>query len=32
MLPKFSYFAIAYHGVLRAGGVVEPPNVLPKRR
>ena len=32
MLPNVSYFAFAYHGVLRAGGVVVPMNVLLKQR
>ncbi|HVO53917.1 MAG TPA: long-chain fatty acid--CoA ligase [Solirubrobacterales bacterium] len=32
MLPNVPEFAIAYYGVLRAGGVVVPMNVLLKRR
>jgi len=32
MLPNVPYFAIAYCGVLRAGGVVVPMNVLLKER
>ena len=32
MLPNVPYFAIAYYGVLRAGGVVVPMNVLLKSR
>jgi long-chain acyl-CoA synthetase len=32
MLPNVPYFAIAYWGVLRAGGVVVPMNVLLKER
>jgi long-chain acyl-CoA synthetase len=32
MLPNVPYFAIVYYGVLRAGGVVVPMNVLLKRR
>src|SRR4051794_30341757 len=32
MLPNVPYFAIVYHGVLRAGGVVVPMNVLLKER
>jgi long-chain acyl-CoA synthetase len=32
MLPNVSYFAFAYYGVLRAGGVVVPMNVLLKQR
>jgi long-chain acyl-CoA synthetase len=32
MLPNVSEFALAYYGVLRAGGVVVPMNVLLKRR
>src|SRR5215813_6563931 len=32
MLPNVPYFAVAYYGVLRAGGVVVPMNVLLKRR
>lgn len=32
MLPNVAYFAIAYYGVLRAGGVVVPMNVLLKER
>ena len=32
MLPNVPYFAFAYYGVLRAGGVVVPMNVLLKRR
>jgi long-chain acyl-CoA synthetase len=32
MLPNVPYFAIAYYGVLRAGGVVVPMNVLLKGR
>jgi long-chain acyl-CoA synthetase len=32
MLPNVPYFAFAYHGVLRAGGVVVPMNVLLKQR
>ena len=32
MLPNLPYFAICYYGVLRAGGVVVPMNVLLKRR
>jgi long-chain acyl-CoA synthetase len=32
MLPNVPYFAIAYFGVLRAGGVVVPMNVLLKAR
>jgi long-chain acyl-CoA synthetase len=31
-LPNVPYFAFAYHGVLRAGGVVVPMNVLLKQR
>ncbi|OBH60271.1 long-chain fatty acid--CoA ligase [Mycobacterium sp. E2479] len=32
MLPNVPYFAVAYYGVLRAGGVVVPINVLLKDR
>src|SRR3954469_20868686 len=32
MLPNVPYFALAYYGVLRAGGVVVPMNVLLKER
>jgi long-chain acyl-CoA synthetase len=32
MLPNVCYFAMAYYGVLRAGGVVVPMNVLLKER
>jgi long-chain acyl-CoA synthetase len=32
MLPNVPQFAAAYYGVLRAGGVVVPMNVLLKRR
>jgi long-chain acyl-CoA synthetase len=32
MLPNSPYFALVYYGVLRAGGVVVPMNVLLKRR
>ena len=32
MLPNVPYFPIAYYGVLRAGGVVVPMNVLLKGR
>jgi long-chain acyl-CoA synthetase len=32
MLPNVPAFAVAYFGVLRAGGVVVPMNVLLKRR
>src|SRR5205807_1277843 len=32
MLPNVPYFAVVYYGVLRAGGVVVPMNVLLKRR
>src|SRR5918912_4263006 len=32
MLPNVPYFAITYYGVLRAGGVVVPMNVLLKGR
>lgn len=32
MLPNVSYFAIAYYGVLRAGGAVVPMNPLLKAR
>src|SRR6267378_682641 len=32
MLPNVPYFPICYHGVLRAGGVVVPMNVLLKER
>ena len=32
MLPNVPYFAAAYYGVLRAGGVVVPMNVLLKKR
>jgi len=32
MLPNVPYFALAYYGVLRAGGVVVPMNVLLKGR
>ncbi|BBZ11071.1 long-chain-fatty-acid--CoA ligase [Mycobacterium branderi] len=32
MLPNVPYFAVAYYGVLRAGGVVVPMNVLLKDR
>ena len=32
MLPNVPYLAIAYYGVLRAGGVVVPMNVLLKER
>src|SRR5947209_7668314 len=32
MLPNVPYFAVVYYGVLRAGGVVVPMNVLLKER
>jgi long-chain acyl-CoA synthetase len=32
MLPNVPYFAVAYYGILRAGGVVVPMNVLLKGR
>jgi long-chain acyl-CoA synthetase len=32
MLPNVPFFAVCYYGVLRAGGVVVPMNVLLKRR
>ena len=32
MLPNVPQFAVAYYGVLRAGGIVVPMNVLLKRR
>jgi long-chain acyl-CoA synthetase len=32
MLPNVPYFAVCYYGVLRAGGVVVPMNVLLKQR
>ena len=32
MLPNVPYFPVAYYGVLRAGGVVVPMNVLLKGR
>src|SRR3954466_11420664 len=32
MLPNVSYFALVYYGVLRAGGVIVPMNVLLKGR
>lgn len=32
MLPNVPYFPICYFGVLRAGGIVVPMNVLLKRR
>src|SRR3954464_14405610 len=32
MLPNVPYFAVCYYGVLRAGGVVVPMNVLLKGR
>ena len=32
MLPNVPEFPVAYYGVLRAGGVVVPMNVLLKRR
>ncbi|MGZ4328827.1 MAG: long-chain-fatty-acid--CoA ligase [Solirubrobacteraceae bacterium] len=32
MLPNVPHFAVCYYGVLRAGGVVVPTNVLLKRR
>jgi long-chain acyl-CoA synthetase len=32
MLPNVPYFPVCYYGVLRAGGVVVPMNVLNKRR
>src|ERR1019366_1069071 len=32
MLPNVPYFALVYYGVLRAGGIVVPMNVLLKRR
>src|SRR3954470_20309339 len=32
MLPNVPYFPIAYYGILRAGGVVVPMNVLLKKR
>src|SRR5919197_2717690 len=32
MLPNVPYFPVVYYGVLRAGGVVVPMNVLLKRR
>src|SRR5450631_4793454 len=32
MLPNVPYFAVCYYGVLRAGGIVVPMNVLLKHR
>src|SRR5437588_744503 len=32
MLPNVPYFPVCYYGILRAGGVVVPMNVLLKRR
>src|SRR4029453_19355451 len=32
MLPNVPYFPVVYYGILRAGGVVVPMNVLLKRR
>src|SRR5690242_14309601 len=32
MLPNVPYFGVCYYGVLRAGGVIVPMNVLLKRR
>src|SRR3982750_4056896 len=32
MLPNVPYFAVVYYGILRAGGVVVPMNVLLKAR
>ena len=32
MLPNVPYFAVVYYGILRAGGVVVPMNVLLKGR
>ena len=32
MLPNVPYFGVLYYGILRAGGVVVPMNVLLKRR
>jgi long-chain acyl-CoA synthetase len=32
MLPNVHYFAVCYYGVLRAGGIVVPMNVLLKKR
>ena len=32
MLPNVEYFVIAYYGILRAGAVVVPMNVLLKER
>src|ERR1700754_5165207 len=32
MLPNVPYFPVVYYGILRAGGVVVPMNVLMKRR
>src|SRR6202007_2191270 len=32
MLPNVPYFAVCYYGILRAGGVVVPMNVLLKER
>jgi long-chain acyl-CoA synthetase len=32
MLPNVPYFAVVYYGVLRAGGIVVPVNVLLKKR
>src|SRR5438445_3752640 len=32
MLPNLPYFPVCYYGVLRAGGIVVPMNVLLKRR
>src|ERR1700744_3621829 len=32
MLPNVPYFAVVYYGILRAGGVVVPMNVLLKSR
>ena len=32
MLPNVPYFPVCYYGILRAGGVVVPMNVLHKRR
>src|ERR1700759_4235074 len=32
MLPNVPYFAVVYYGILRAGGVVVPMNVLLKER
>ena len=32
MLPNVPYFPVVYYGVLRAGGIVVPMNVLLKKR